>query len=262
VTGHEDVNDEIRATWDARAEFWDERVEAGMTWQRRLIGPAVERLLDIQLGERLLEIACGNGDFARRMAELGAEVLATDFSEAMVERARAHRGDVEYRIADATDESHLLALGDPGSFDAAVCNMALMDMVEIDPMVSALARLLKPGGRFVFSVLHPAFNSGEATILVEQTVDERGVTRKHSVRVSNYIRPTEGLGVAVAGQPVIQRYFHRPMSLLFDTCFRHGFVLDGMDEPVDEPGTLEATSPGAVFSEVPGVLVARMHLPA
>jgi hypothetical protein len=51
VTGHEDVNDEIRASWDAMAEFWDERVEAGKTWQRRLIGPAVERLLDTQPGE-------------------------------------------------------------------------------------------------------------------------------------------------------------------------------------------------------------------
>jgi hypothetical protein len=45
---------------------------------------------------------------------------------------------------------------------------------------------------------------------------ERGITRKHSVHVSSYIRPSEGFGVAVEGQPGIQRYFHRPISLLFD----------------------------------------------
>ena len=43
---------------------------------------------------------------------------------------------------DATDAAQLLALG-AGRFDAAVCNMALMDMTTIDPLLRALPRLLK-----------------------------------------------------------------------------------------------------------------------
>jgi ubiquinone/menaquinone biosynthesis C-methylase UbiE len=116
------LNDEVRSAWDQLAGYWDERTEAGATWQQRLIQPSVERLLRLQPGERVLEIACGNGQFARRMAELGAQVLATDFSERMLERARAHGGDVEYRLADATDEEVLLALGPRASFDAIVSN--------------------------------------------------------------------------------------------------------------------------------------------
>jgi len=87
-----------------------------------LIAPAVERLLGLRSGERMLKLACGNGEFARRMSQLGAKVLATDFSERMLELARARGGDVEYRAADVTDEGQLLALGAPASFDAAVCN--------------------------------------------------------------------------------------------------------------------------------------------
>jgi len=195
------------------------------------------------------------------MAGLGATVLATDFSEAMLEHARGHGGDVEYRMADATDERQLLDLSAPASFDAAVCNMAIMDMADLEPMVSALAQLLRRGGRFVFSVLHPAFNSGNVTLVLEESEDERGVVRTHSVKVSSYIRPTEGYGVAIEGQPVVQRYFHRPISLLFETCFNGGFVLDGIEEPVDQPGQVDPHSPGAIFAEVPGVLVARMRLP-
>src|SRR5262245_53333597 len=110
-------------------------MEAGNTWQRELIQPA---------GERVLEIACGNGELARRMADLGASVLAADFSEGMLERARARGGDIEYRLADATDEAELGALDEAASFDAAVCNMALMDMASIEPFASASARLLRP----------------------------------------------------------------------------------------------------------------------
>ena len=108
-----DLHDDVRSAWDQLAEFWDERMEAGATWQRHLIQPSVERLLQLEPGERVLEIACGNGEFARRMSELGGQVLATDFSERMLERARAHGGDVDYRSADATDEQALLALGEP-----------------------------------------------------------------------------------------------------------------------------------------------------
>ena len=71
--------------WDTLAPYWDEQMQAGNTWQRGLIEPAVERLLGIAPGELVLEIACGNGVFARRMAELGACVLGTDFSEPMLD---------------------------------------------------------------------------------------------------------------------------------------------------------------------------------
>src|SRR5262249_32592614 len=97
----EPAPEEIRAAWDALAGYWDENMEAGRTWQRGLIQPAVEALLRLEPGERVLEIACGNGEFSRRMAEFGGRVLATDFSEPMLERARAHRGRLHYPPAGA-----------------------------------------------------------------------------------------------------------------------------------------------------------------
>ena len=106
--------------WDELATFWDGRMDAGATWQGHLIQPAVERLLRLEPGERVLEIACGNGSFARRMSELGASVLATDFSERMLERARSHGGDVEYRLADATRSDPILWLYGGPEVDAAM----------------------------------------------------------------------------------------------------------------------------------------------
>jgi 2-polyprenyl-3-methyl-5-hydroxy-6-metoxy-1,4-benzoquinol methylase len=259
VTEHRPSQDEIRAAWDALAAYWDENMESGRTWQRGLIQPAVEELLRLEPGERVLEIACGNGEFSRRMGELGARLLATDFSEAMLERARSHGGTIEYRLADAADEQALLALGEPKSFDAVVCNMAIMDMADIEPMVAASSRLLRSAGRFVFSTLHPAFNS-TATRMIEQFENEEGLVRTYSVKVSSYISPSIGKGVALEGQPVVQWYFHRPISALFDVWFAHGFVLDGMGEPVLARGSVRPKSTSGVFVDVPPILVARMRL--
>ena len=61
---------------------------------------------------------------------------------------------VDYRVIDAVDSEALLSLGGT-RFDAAVCSMALMDMSDIAPLIGALPALLKPGGRFVFTVMHP-----------------------------------------------------------------------------------------------------------
>src|SRR5262245_14540092 len=109
---------ESREIWDANAEAWDARIGAGGGLQTTMMAPVFERLLDGQPSERVLDIACGNGIFARRLAALGATVAATDFSPRLIELARRrtveHADRIAYHVADATDEEALLALGGPG----------------------------------------------------------------------------------------------------------------------------------------------------
>src|SRR5689334_8651365 len=94
------------ALWQQKAAFWDERMAEGNLFHTELLAPATERLLAVQPGETVLDVACGNGQWARRMAGLGADVVATDFSSAFIERARArtteYQDHIEYRILDAT----------------------------------------------------------------------------------------------------------------------------------------------------------------
>src|SRR5579883_3442465 len=80
---------ETQAIWEQNAGFWDDQMGEGNEFQRILIATAAERLLGLQVGERVVEAACGNGVFSRRMAALGAQVVASDFSPTFVERARA-----------------------------------------------------------------------------------------------------------------------------------------------------------------------------
>ncbi|HYY89865.1 MAG TPA: class I SAM-dependent methyltransferase [Chloroflexota bacterium] len=236
----------------------------GNQFQRVLIGPASERLLQVQPDQVILEIACGNGVFSRRLASLGAWVVATDFSATFLDLARArtteHPERIEYRLVDATDERQLLALGER-RFDAAVCNMALMDMVTIEPLMRALARLLKPRGRFVFSLLHPAFNNPGGTRLALEEEDRDGqFVETYYVKVSNYLRVPPVWGVGMVGEPTPHYYFHRSLSVLFGACFTAGFVLDGLEEPAFGPDDRGGRPLNwANYTDVPPVLVARMR---
>src|SRR5215831_18593380 len=97
-----DLAEESRDIWDQIARWWDARMGEGNDWHRLLIAPAVEKLLAILPGERVLELACGNGQFARRLASMGARVVACDSSMAFLECARLRTsehssGSIEYR---------------------------------------------------------------------------------------------------------------------------------------------------------------------
>jgi SAM-dependent methyltransferase len=236
----------------------------GNRFQRELIGPASEHLLGVRPGELILEIACGNGVFSRRMADLGARVVATDFSARFLELARAretdHSRQIDYQLLDATDEQALATLGE-ARFDAAVCNMGLMDMASIDPLMRALKRALKPEGRFVFSVLHPAFNIGGITVLGLEQDDRAGlVETQHYVKLHQYLHVPPLLGGGMPDEPEPHPYFHRPLSTLLGAGFNAGFVLDALHEPA--PGATDGPQPPfgwLHFHNIPPVLVARMR---
>lgn len=266
-----EFDDKTPAVWDGLAEWWDDRIGDGNITQDLVVEPSQERLLRLQAGERVLDIGCGAGRFTRRMAANEVSILAVDQADVFLDIARRRTAEapptvadrIQYRLVNATDGDALLALGER-QFDVIVSTMAIMDMSSITPMISAAARLLKPGGRFVWSVMHPAFNSGTARLFAEEKYQNGDLVQRYGVRVTDYLRSYENEGVGISGQPTPQSYFHRSMGLLFNTFFEAGFVLDGMEEPAIPPGhESSGTNPlsWARIHDVAQVLVARMRLP-
>ena len=264
MSGTDDLAAATRRIWDENASFWDERMADGNDFHLDLVRPAVERLLAVRAGETVLDVGCGNGLFSRRLAELGANVVALDVSEKMIERAQARgdgQGRVAYRVVDATREEALDGLG-AGSYDAAVANMVLMDMPAIAPLAAALSRLLRPTGRFVFAVSHPSFNTTGSTLAMERVERDGEPEILHAVKVFRYASLAPAKGVAVVGQPVFQYYFDRPLAALLGPFLASGFVLDGLEEPVLPPGPHpQARDPHLwdAYREMPPVLAARLR---
>lgn len=252
--------------WDTKAAFWDElHGDEGNRFHRELIGPAVEALLNLQVDEKVLDVACGSGVLARRMAVLGAEVTAVDFSAALLERAQA-RGQaggtpIRYLQVDATDEEALAAMGE-GAYDAVTCTMALMDMPEIGPLYRAARRLLRPGGRFVFATMHPAFNSNNPVFTAELADVEGELVLTNAIKISRYmdIPPVKGAGAR--NEPSAHYYYHRPLHELLKEAFAAGLVLDGLVESAfDSPG-VDPNRPLSWYSypQIPPILAGRFRV--
>jgi 2-polyprenyl-3-methyl-5-hydroxy-6-metoxy-1,4-benzoquinol methylase len=253
------VSDDAVQRWDKNAAFWDDQMGAdGHSFHLTLIRPAVERLLGAVSGQRVLEIACGNGLFARRLAALGAEVVATDGAAAMIERARAHSSaPIDYRCVDAVNPAQLAALG-RDAFDAVICNMALMDMAEIDPLAAALPALLKRPGRFVFSITHPCFNTTGVRMTHELEFNKEVRVERTGVVVTRYATPVVEEGIAIEGQPYTQLYFDRPLHALLGPFFAAGLVLDGIEEPSFPPRERPGELKWEALPEIPPVMCCRL----
>jgi SAM-dependent methyltransferase len=135
--------------WEFASE---ERLEKRNALYRRLVeGIDAEEVLFQAVKEfgptRVLEVGCGAGTMAQRVREeLGAELVAVDSSERMVELTR-DRG-IEAYVADVQE----LPFGD-GEFDCVFAGWLLYHVLDRERAISECARVLKPGGRFATATL-------------------------------------------------------------------------------------------------------------
>ena len=260
-----EFSQEVKQVWNHNSSYWDGYMGEGNDFVEVLCWPVIQEFLNVQPGQTVLDIACGNGLTSRRLGRLGARVVAFDVAEQMVrfaqERTVADDGDIRYLVLDANDERLTERIG-VDCFDSALSNMALFDMAEIEPLFRNLARLLKPGGIFVFSLMHPCFNQAHSVPYCERAEIEGEEVTTFGVRVSGYMTPTMFKGRALAGQPLPQPYFHRPIHSILNVGLRAGFVLNGIEErafpPTHPPGRREV-SWGSNFSEIPPVIVFRLQ---
>jgi malonyl-CoA O-methyltransferase len=103
-------------------------------------------------GLTVLDAGCGSGRYLQALTERGARAIGMDLSEAMLARARETTAGVA--------RADLRALPfDAMSIDLVVCGLALGDFAEIELALTEIARVLRPGGRVVYSVVHPAGES-------------------------------------------------------------------------------------------------------
>jgi len=131
--------------WDAIAEGYDRYVAP----QEIDLANEALRLVGLEPGERFLDVAAGTGGLSLPAARLGAEVLATDWSPAMIERFEAcvHEeglSKAEGRVMDC----HALDLPD-GSFDVTGSQFGVMLVPDQPRALQEMVRVTKPGGRVV-----------------------------------------------------------------------------------------------------------------
>lgn len=211
--------------------------------------PTFDELVGDPRGQRVAAVACGQGREARRLADLGAQVVGIDASEPMLGHARALEEQTPRGIEYVHGNAHDLRPLDDASFDGVVCHMALMDIPELEPTLRSIARILKPGGWFVASIIHPCYKSPAHGDLVDHV---EGTYRRIAGRYFE-----EGPHSSLTRWEILPRVsYHRTLSTYVNTLVDAGLQLTRLAEPVgDKPVWKEAA--GVLYFSCRAVAEAR-----
>jgi 23S rRNA-/tRNA-specific pseudouridylate synthase/SAM-dependent methyltransferase len=223
----------LDTSWEPVADWYDDLLShRGSDHYRDLILPGSVRLLEVERGSRVLDLACGQGVLARRLAAAGAQVVGIDASPRMIEvaRRRTRAAGIEYQVGDARalDPERL------GLFDAIACVMALANIEPLEPMLRACARLLRPGGRWVAVLPHPAFRAPRQSSWGWDRAPD-GAPLQYR-RIDGYLSPAQvrivaNPGGVARGERAVETWtFHRPLQSYLRALAAAGLWLDALEE--------------------------------
>jgi malonyl-CoA O-methyltransferase len=158
--------------------------------------------VDLHLGDvRDLEVAdvgCGTGRHALRIAEKGARVVGVDFSEGMMKRAREKAAASGHAIDFiAHDITHPLPLAG-ARFDRVLCALVLDHIERPAQLLAELARIVKPSGRVVISVMHPAMLlRGVEARFRDPTTGKEIRPKSYPNQLSDYVTAAAAAGLRI-----------------------------------------------------------------
>lgn len=212
----------IEKEWSNAVESWVDFVRQGKDYYRdELNNPATFKLLGNMLGRLVLDLACGEGYNTRILARKGAQVTGVDFSEKMMELAEKEETKeklgIHYLVADASDLSQLPT----NHFDIVTCFMSMQDIENLEKAVAEVARVLKRGGRFVFSIPHPCF----------ETLVVKGRRTSAATRYFGKVKYPIHWDMERLVKPFRTTSFHRTLADYFDALYRSKLYVLRLDEP-------------------------------
>ncbi len=186
--------DKKDTSWKKVAGWYDKTVKDDDSYQQKVIYPNLSRWLQDLNGKKIIDVGCGQGFFSRLLAEKGAMVTGVDSGSSLLKIAkeenrninpvRSSRGmlnsmyatgkretipignngnfasnGIKYVKADAQN----LSFAKDGEFDMALCVLALQNMENLKTVLGEISRVLKPEGKLVAVLNHPAFRVPQST---------------------------------------------------------------------------------------------------
>ena len=225
-----------RTDWDPLARWYDGWVgESGSKHHRLLAIPTLLDLVEIQPGETLLDVGCGQGAFSGYVIEAGGKYSGVDLSEEMIRIARTRfRDRGTFLVGDALDLGAIDQLDKPG-YDIITFLLSLQDMDPLFDAVRSAAALLKKGGRMGILLTHPSFR------IPRQSGWGWDDNRKLRFRrVDSYLsRLAVPLKLYPGKSKGVTRSFHRPLQDYVQALTGNNLVIDGL---VEIPTYKEATA--------------------
>lgn len=152
----------IIESWHRNATPWVNTVREGKIESRVLVtNEAIINAVTERTPGNVIDVGCGEGWLANRLADTGIEVLGIDVVPALIAQASSS-GNARFHVMPY----ETLAQGMiRETFDVAVCNFSLLGESSVTNLLNALPAMLNPGGRLIVQTIHPVFGCGEQPYL-------------------------------------------------------------------------------------------------
>ena len=226
------------------ARWWQEEFTQGADpeYEEQILPLAAEHLVGAR---RVLDVGAGEGQVTRLAVEVGAALaVGLDPTWDQLETARRRAGGAAYVGGTAA------ALPFPHrSFDAVVACLVFEHIDDVDEAVAEVARVLCPGGRFLFFLNHPLLQTPDSGWIDDRVLDEQ------YWRVGSYL--VEDTSPEEVEKGVFVTFVHRPLSRYVNAMAANGLLVTRMEEPAPPPGFLAKADEYAEAATIPRLLFMR-----
>lgn len=212
-------------SWGSFAGWYNDLVEKEKySYQRELILPNLLRLTNIKKGQLILDIACGQGFFAREFYKAGAKVIAVDISEELINIAKKQSASsVTYYVSSAENMPFLAN----ASIDKITIILAIQNIENVNDVFKECSRVLMPKGKMYLVLNHPVFRIPKES--------SWGWDEKRKIqyrRIDSYLSESRAkIQMHPSQNPNEFTWsFHRPLQFYSKTLSKNNFCISRIEE--------------------------------
>jgi SAM-dependent methyltransferase len=241
-----DASPDSGRLWEQHAAWWIEGFTGGADpeYDEQILPMAAEHLAGAR---RVLDVGCGDGQVARLARTTGADlVVGVDPTWNQIRVARDRGGGPAYARAGAA----ALPFVD-GSFDLVMACLVFEHVRAVDEAIAEVARLLAPGGVFLFFLNHPLLQTPSSGWIDDQVLDPP----EQYWRIGPYL--VEDETIEEVEKDVFIPFIHRPLGRYVNSLAANGLLIEHMAEPAPPRGFLTRAKEYPAAASIPRLLFLR-----
>ncbi len=200
-------------------QYHESRVNGGRLFNEFLEVPATLSLLPDDISKlTVLDAGCGSGIYSCKLAEMGANVIAIDISQVMIDIAKKETPadvSIDFRVNDL----YQLDLNSD-SVDLIICSYVLENIEDITSIFTEFSRVLKPGGSCIFTISHP----------VRAMAIREKLGKSETWKLENYF--DRSIRISDIGHGLKIKKYKKTVSDYLTACIDAGFQIEKFLEPL------------------------------
>ena len=227
--------------WEQHAGWWQDGFTDGADpeYEEQILPLAAESLRG---ADRVLDVGTGEGQLARLAMKGGAGlVVGVDPTWKQLTMARERAGGPVYARGAAASLPYRA-----DAFDAVIACLVFEHIDDYAEAIGEVARVLRPGGRFLFFLNHPLLQTPGSGWIDDHILEEQ------YWRIGPYLIEDNSLEEVAPG--VLLPFIHRPLSRYVNAMAAHGLLIERMEEPAPPEGFLERADEYREAATIPRLL--------